>query len=241
MSEDEAKEFGEGAVARVFGTLASTESHDQLAKGKNQQRLGFSRLAGSTGDKDAWVVLLSRLAARASSTLDVQDGQAKTDRGALEKLSIADSIRDLLYRYILEDFRSRLNIGITWLNEEWYNDRVQLKFTAAQRSDDDSDVTVPLHYDRWATRLLEAILPYLDSRDTKILIRFLSEVPDLTTDIAQRVASLARDPERVNLCVQALLYVESIRPCNYSGRSGLTSSLLQIPDHVPATREGNMP
>ncbi|TQB70036.1 hypothetical protein MPDQ_001051, partial [Monascus purpureus] len=212
LSEEEATEVGKSAVARVFGTLVSTESPAQLAKARSQQRLGFSRLAGSSGDKDAWVVLLTRLATRASANLDVEDGQMKTDRGILEKQNISDSIRDLLYRYILEDFRSRLNVGITWLNEEWYNGRIQLKFTATHRSDDDSESTVPLHYDRWVLRLLDGILPYLDSRDTKILIRFLSEIPDLTVPIAQRIASLARDPERVNLCVQTLLYLIMFRP-----------------------------
>lgn len=213
LSEEEAGEVGKSAAARVFGMLATTETTPaQLAKGKSQQRLGFSRLAGSTGDRDAWVILLTRLATRASATLNVDESQTKRDQGTLRKPTISESIRDSLYRYILEDFRSRLNIGITWLNEEWYNDRIQMRFAAShRRSDEDDDgdeeTMVALHYDRWVLRLIDGILPYLDSRDIKILVRFLSEIPELTIPIAQRVASLARDPERVNLCVQALLYV----------------------------------
>ncbi|KAI9934442.1 hypothetical protein ASPWEDRAFT_43856 [Aspergillus wentii DTO 134E9] len=211
LSEDEAGEVGRSAVGRVFGMLASTEMAPKPAKGKSQQQLGFTRLAGSTFDRDAWVTLLTRLATRAPAGLEVEDGQ-KAEQGARKKPTISDSIRETLYRYILEDFRSRVNIGITWLNEEWYNDRIQMKFTASQRDPESEDVSVPLHYDRWALRLLDGFLPYLDSRDTKIFVRFLSEIPEVTIPITQRIASLAKDPERVNLCVQSLLYLIMFRP-----------------------------
>lgn len=199
LSEDEAGEIGRTAVGRVFEMLASTEVASKPAKNNSQQQLGFTRLAGSNFDRDAWVTLLTRLATRAPAGLE---GPAEASN---KKPTISNSIRDMLYRYILEDFRSRVTIGVTWLNEEWYNDRIQMKVTADRR-DEDEEPTVPLHYDRWVLRLLDGFLPYLDSRDTKIFIRFLSEVPEVTIPITQRVASLAKDPERVNLCVQSLLY-----------------------------------
>ncbi|PKY07021.1 mRNA cleavage and polyadenylation specificity factor complex subunit [Aspergillus campestris IBT 28561] len=211
LSEEEAAETGRGAVARVFGMLGTTDAAPTPAKGKNQQHLGFSRLAGSTFDRDAWVTLLTRLATRAPAGLETADKKAGTD-GSRKAPAISDSIRETLYRYILEDFRARVNVGIMWLNEEWYNDRIQMKFTASQRSEDDEETTVPLHYDQWALRLLDGFLPYLDSRDTKIFIRFLSEIPEITIPITQRVASLAKDPERVNLCVQSFLYLIMYRP-----------------------------
>lgn len=205
LSEDEAGEVGRSAVGRVFEMLASTEVASKAAKSKSQRQLGFARLAGSTFDRDAWVTLLTRLATRAPAGLEETGGSMK-------KPPISDSIRETLYRYILEDFRTRVAIGVTWLNEEWYNDRIQMKFTASQQRSGEDEVppVVPLHYDRWVLRLLDGLLPYLDSRDTKIFIRFLSEIPEVTIPITQRVASLAKDPERVNLCVQSLLYVRSL-------------------------------
>lgn len=200
LGEEEAGEVGRSAVARVFGMINVAETSPSTAKSKNQQ-LGFARLAGSTFDRDAWVVLLTRLATRAPAGLE---GGDKLGRG--RQTTISDSIRETLYRYILEDFRARLNIGITWLNEEWYNDRVQMKAASSQRNGaDEAEPTVTLHYDIWALRLLDGFLPYLDSRDIKVLVRFLSEIPEITIPITQRVASLAKDPERVNLCVQALM------------------------------------
>lgn len=207
LSEEEAGEIGRSAVARVFGMLNAAETSPPPAKGESQQKLGFARLAGSTFDRDAWSVLLSRLATRAPAGLETSP-PSKGDSIARRQTSIADSIRETLYRFILEDFRGRLNIAIIWLNEEWYNDRIQMKSAANQRDDaeEDSEPTVTLHYDTWATRLLDGFLPYLDSRDIKVLVRFLSETPEITIPITQRVASLAKDPERVNLCVQSLMY-----------------------------------
>ncbi|KAJ5752424.1 hypothetical protein N7520_009341 [Penicillium odoratum] len=211
LSEEEAGEVGRSAVARVFSMINVAET-EAPAKNKNQQQLGFARLAGSNFDKDAWVLLLTRLATRAPAGLEGGDKLGKGSSGRRQP-TISDSIRETLYRYILEDFRARLNIGITWLNEEWYNDRIQMKVVASNRYDDeDSQTTVVCHYDTWVIRLLDGFLPYLDSRDIKVIVRFLSEIPEVTVDITQRVASLAKDPERVNLCVQALMYLIMFRP-----------------------------
>lgn len=206
LTEEEAAEIGRSAVGRVFEMLTSSAMAPNPAKGKTQQHLGFSRLAGSTFDRDAWVTLLTRLATRAPATLEVDDKKPESDLRARKTPAISNFIRESLYRYILEDFRARVNVGIMWLNEEWYNDRIQMKFAATQRTEEDEEASVPLHYDQWVLRLLDGFLPYLDSRDTKIFIRFLSEIPEVTIPITKRVSSLAKDPERVNLCVQSLLY-----------------------------------
>ncbi|PIG83591.1 mRNA cleavage and polyadenylation specificity factor complex subunit [Aspergillus arachidicola] len=211
LSENEAAEIGRSAVGRVFDMLASSGVAPNTGKGKSQQHLGFSRLAGSTFDRDAWVTLLTRLATRAPAGLEVDCKKNDQDPSS-KRPTISDSIRETLYRYILEDFRGRVNVGIMWLNEEWYNDRIQMKFTASQRGEEDEESSVPLHYDQWSLRLLDGFLPYLDSRDTKIFIRFLSEIPEVTIPITKRVASLAKDPERVNLCIQSLLYLIMFRP-----------------------------
>lgn len=208
LSEDQAAEAGRGAVARVFGMLGSTAVTPNPVKGQGQQ-LGFSRLAGSTFDRDAWVTLLTRLATRAPAGLGAGDSKLGADGPVRRKPNISDSIRETLYHYILEDFRGRVNVGIMWLNEEWYNDRMQMKLASSNRTEE--EISVPLHYDHWVLRLLDGFLPYLDSRDIKIFIRFLSEIPEVTIPIAKRISSLAKDPERVNLCVQSFMYVSTPR------------------------------
>lgn len=220
LSEEDATEVGRSAVARVFSMINAAETDPSLAKVKTQQQLGFARLAGSTFDRDAWAVLLSRLATRAPAGLE---GGGKVDS---RRPTISDSIRQTLYRYVLEDFRGRLNIAIIWLSEEWYNDRVQMKAAATQRDqsdeEDDQEPIVPLHYDEWVVKLFHGFTTYLDGRDIKVLVRFLSEIPEVTLAVLQMVAGLAKDPERVNLCVQALMYVFFFYPDGISVHTNVT-------------------
>lgn len=205
LSEEEASDVGRSAVSRVFGMIDAVDVASSSSSQNKAQQLGFARLAGSTFDREAWVILLTRLATRAPAGLE---GDAKAKSGsasAKRQPAISDSIRETFYRYILEDFRPRLKVGITWLNEEWYNDRVRMKAANQERTNEDEETMVTLYYDTWVLRLLDGFLPYLDSKDIKILVRFLSEIPEVTIAITQRVASLARDPERVTLTVQALM------------------------------------
>lgn len=218
LTENEANEIGRAAADRVFemmiatpfkavaksvtaGGAAVVAAASTSASASSSDRKGFARLAGGSLDtKEAWITMLVRMATRAPAKLEAAAGEIRTSDG---RPTISNYIRDLLYRHILEDFRSRINIGIMWLNEEWYNDRMQMEAAASQRGKSE-EVSVPLHYDSWVLRLLGGILPYLDARDVKILIRFLSEIPEVTLPIIGRVQTLARDPERINLCVQAL-------------------------------------
>jgi symplekin len=211
LSKNEAAELGKGTVERVFGMVATLDQSSKTPKDISQ-KLGFGRLAASSFDRDSWVTLLTRLATRAPAGLEsdeageltkVENGHRSGPIVSSKPQVLAERIRGMLYRYILEDFRIRINVAISWMNEEWYNDRIQLKHVLSENGGNLDRVAVPRHYDRWVIRLLEGILPYLDARD-KVLIRFLSEIPDLSEALIERVKSLANDPERVGLCVQAL-------------------------------------
>ncbi|PGH00404.1 symplekin [Blastomyces parvus] len=214
LSVAEAAAIGKGAVERVFSMISTLEQPPKALKGS--EKPGFGRLAASSFDRDSWLVLLTRLATRASAGLDVDetDQLIKTEGShpslSNQRISMADGIREMLYRYVVEDFRVRINAAIAWMNEEWYNDQIRLKY-AASEGKGEHDVNVPKHYDKWVMRLLEGILPYLDARD-KVLIRFLSEIPELNPKLVQKTKTLANDPERVTLCVQALHYLVLVRP-----------------------------
>ncbi|KAI5309229.1 Vacuolar protein sorting-associated protein 17, partial [Ascosphaera atra] len=155
--------------------------------------------------------------------------------------SVADSIRDLLYRFVLEQFRGRINVAISWMNEEWYNDKIRQKAydeeKARREADGDTtEMTLPApkkHYDIWVVKMMEGFMPYLDSRDNKVLIRFLSETPELTQPLIEKVKTLANDPERVNLCVQAFQYVFPV--CPLLRIAGLLLTFHQLPSALQAT------
>jgi symplekin len=106
--------------------------------------------------------------------------------------------------YILDDFRPRLNLAISWLTEEWYADKTMAKMRPGLQG-------LP-NYSRWANRLVDRLLPYLDARDKNLLIRFLSEIPLIDREILDRVKTLARDPERISMCILAMQYLLMFRP-----------------------------
>lgn len=210
LSEAEIAELGTEAIERIFTVITSMPQSSKATKDA-PQALGFGRLAASSSDRDSWLTLFTRLATRASAGLECEESDNEDasmsgqpgDRPSGARNSMSNTIREMLYRYVLEDFRVRINVAISWMNEEWYNDQVQLKHAASKNTNNEDKPPIPHHYNHWALRLLEGILPYLDSRD-KILIRFLSELPEINSILIEKVKTLANDPERVNLCVQAL-------------------------------------
>jgi len=196
-------------VRHVFQLVGSLDAAGQPPA---KQKLGLNRLAASTNDRDSWVTILMRLATRAPAGLDdrarslSQDGD--TDQLVksedVEEPNVSNHIRQTLFMYILDDFRPRLNIAISWLTEEWYADKMTAK-THPELS------RLP-NYSRWVNRLLDRLLPYLDARDKNLLIRFLSEIPAIDRQILDRVKSLSRDPERISMCMLAMQYLLMMRP-----------------------------
>ncbi|CAD0096335.1 unnamed protein product [Aureobasidium mustum] len=200
LTTEQTVEYSKGAVSRVFSTLTAM---DQPASNKTQKP-GFNRLAAINHDRDAWITLITRLATRAPAGLD--ESKLKSESSSLSKgtFSLNDAIRESLYLYVVDDFRKRIDVGISWLNEEWYNDRIQ-------KQQNEEAEYIPEHYEKWMLKILDGIVPFLDAKD-KLLIRFLSEIPSINQDVLKRVVRLAKDPERVQLAVQALHYLILLRP-----------------------------
>ena len=204
MTYDEAEQLGKGAITRVFSMMNKLEEPSKNAKH------GLNRLAGSGYDKDAWVTVITRLATRAcpSAPEDASDGslEDKTITLGTQEYHLGDGIRETLWKFIIEDFRHRIDIAITWLNEEWYNDRILYSqpgdMEAAPLTRQGATIPKP-NYEKWVLKLLDAIIPYLDSND-KVLVRFLGEIPEISQTVLDRVKNMARDPDRVTLAVKAI-------------------------------------
>ena len=201
---DEAEGMGKGAISRVFSMMSKLE---EPAKA---QKAGLNRLAGSSFDREAWVTMITRLATRANPDLPGHEDDVEAEDKAIllraQEHSLGDGIRETLWKYVVEDFRHRIDIAISWLNEEWYNDRMRSQSQSAQESkntDDLADTQPKLHYEKWTLKLLDAIVPYLDAND-KVLVRFLGEIPEVSQALLDRVKNLARDPDRVSLAVKAI-------------------------------------
>ncbi len=215
LSEQDVQKYGDMTVHRAFGMLSSVDEtqKSKVAKG------GFNRLAATDYNRDAWVTILSRLATRASAGLDdpeegIKDEYAvKNTRG---NFRISDAVRDGLYQYILYNWKSRIDVAISWLNEEWYNDMILTETAEDSTMNGTSNGHTrskppPGNYHRCALRLIDGILPYIEHTD-KIIIRFLSEIPAIDYSILVRLKKMAEDPERIDLACNTLHYLYMFRP-----------------------------
>lgn len=216
LSELELAMLSEQSIAHVFETALISEQNNGFPKTK----LGLNRLAGSANDKDSWLTLMIRLATRAPAGLntvaaiqnEADNAQQPDTYQSLDGLTVPNRIRRQLFDYILDDWKHRLALGITWLTEEWYADKIQVVGT----TNGDIATTKPnpatTHYDYWAIRLLETLIPRFDKDDHRILIRFLSEIPSINKNILSQVKNLTRDPATVDICKKALQYLYLMRP-----------------------------
>lgn len=191
---------------------------DETQKSK-VTRSGFNRLAATDYGRDAWVTILSRLATRANVGLDDPDDGVKDEfavKSTKGSVAIGEAVRDGLYNYIIHDWKRRIDVAISWLSEEWYNDNVlaQSAKNSTKNGTDNhvSDTDTPKgNYQRCALRMFDGILGFIEHTD-KILLRFLSEIPALDHEILSRLKIMARDPERIELACSALQYLYMFRP-----------------------------
>ena len=212
LSIQEAQKYGDMTVQRAFGMLASMGEPNPKTK---TTKGGFNRLAASNFDRDSWVTIYSRLATRASAGLEDPDEDVKSEYGEVKKgsLDLSEAIRDSLYKYIMYDWKKRIDVAISWLNEEWYNDAVlSSQFSSNGCSNGNSTYSVSKYnYQRCALRLLDGIITYIEGTD-KVLVRFISEIPGLDATILGRMKKMAEDPERIDLAIMVLQYLYMFRP-----------------------------
>lgn len=165
---------------------------------------GFNRLAASSYDRDAWVTIMARLATRAATGLDTPERDIKQEDG--KRFVLSDTIREGLFNYFVSDFKRKIDVAISWLNEEWYNDRVQdMAFAASANggSDTGQGERPQRNYKRWLLRVIDTIGTYIEGSD-KWLIRLLSEIPEVDMEVLERINKLANDPQRVPLVIAVM-------------------------------------
>lgn len=195
LTPETALSAGNGTIVRVLDMMKSLEE----PTGK-KNKAGFNRLAAGSGSREAWMTILTRLATRSSAGLEEISLKGEED-SPIWAQSLSSNARDIIYNYVMEDFRRHIDVAVSWLCEEWYNDKVQSK----------TDRHHPMHYEKCALRLLDGFLPYLHTQD-KVLTRFLSEIPELNKTILARVKYMCRDPSVVKLALTSLLYLVIMRP-----------------------------
>ena len=235
LTKIESEEIGRGTIGRVFGMM-NVLDEPSAAK---RRKPGLNRLAGSNYDREAWITFITRLATRASGDLYDEDEQLKDPSALVNaqngKSNLSDTIRENLWSYVVEDFRLRIHIAIAWLNEEWFNDKMQEQAYSNRKGKDSKASSPKAKYEMWVLKVLDGIMPYLDAKD-KLLLRFLSEIPVVSELVLERVKSLARDPERVDLAVRAIQYV----PDSHNLLSAVDANTSQLPHLNETSGTGNL-
>ncbi|KAK4636334.1 mRNA cleavage and polyadenylation specificity factor complex subunit pta1 [Fulvia fulva] len=216
VNDMERDEYSKTAVTRVFETLKDMDN-DIRVKGKPAPaEHSFNRLAAASAsghDREGWVALMIRVATRGSGGNGNGVKGENGERSLAKKgrpFTVSWGIRESLLNYVMEAFRQRIDVAIMWLSEEWYSDRLSIKERQAEGEDVEDD-DFP-NYWHWTLRTLDAMVPYFDVKDDKVLIRFLSEVPAINEDVLDRVKRLAEDPERIQMSTKTLLYLIMFRP-----------------------------
>jgi symplekin len=145
-------------------------------------------LAITDWDKEAWTTILSRLSSRALTSIDS---------------SFPNILRERLFEYIMINFREHMDLIISWLTEEWYNDQI---------SNNSDNIMTTGTYEKWSTRIFDNILPFIEAKDSRIFLRFLGDLPLLTRIHVGKLKTLCLDPERQKLGFAAIKYLLLLRP-----------------------------
>ena len=202
LTTEMAEVYGNDAVERLLSYLKARSDGS-----KHNPKAGVNRLAARFNDRESWFTFASRLASRQENDpvpVKEEDGPVTSTALTISSRDYDQKayVREILYKYVLEDFRRRIDAAVSWLSEEWYSEQRDRR---AGRGGPSSA------YEALALRLIDGMLPYLTPQD-KLLTRFLSELPELTAAMLARVKSMCRDPSVVQLALTTLLYLVMMRP-----------------------------
>ncbi|OJA10681.1 hypothetical protein AZE42_01046 [Rhizopogon vesiculosus] len=180
---------------------------------------------------DMWMLLIVRMVTRVAHFDDglSEDGGDETkdseDKKALDLYSRQDNLRQTLCDYIMADFPSRLRLVTTWMNEEWYNDRIRMA--------DDPDWRP--NYESWLNQIISTYQTVLegkpegkpDNKD-KAFARFLLDLPSVPPDVFGLLRDLSVDPDKMHVGFTSLREFVLERP---SFRAEALQVLLELTTH----------
>ena len=174
----------QGSIDRIIQSIRTTDESISHRAGIQTKSITLDSLAMTEWDKEAWMTILSRLSSRALTPPEQTDSL------------LPNILRERLFEYIMINFREHMDLTISWLTEEWYNDTL-------------SNTNV---YQKWSTRIFDNILPFIESKDSRIFLRFLGDLPLLTNVHVGKLKTLCLDPERQKLGFAAIKYLLLLRP-----------------------------
>lgn len=185
LEEDQKKKEMGRIVERLISY--SNMSTNILSSGAESANRGINRVAVTEWSKDTWIAIASRLLTRGVCT-----------EGGMDEI-----IREHIFKYVMGNFRDRIEIIVSWLNEEWYSE-----FVKSDKAPDPENST----YYKWAGKILDQLIPLMEVEDSKTFLRLLSDLPELNKTLIHRINSLCIDPYRSQVGYRALKFLIMLRP-----------------------------
>ncbi|ODQ77757.1 hypothetical protein BABINDRAFT_163156 [Babjeviella inositovora NRRL Y-12698] len=205
-------------IAKYFETAGNATASQKLhatSESLNGVSNELNKTAIQDWSNDSWLTILSRLNTRGITSPGNNDE---------ENQILSDMIRQAIFDYFTQSISTRVDVVVQWLHEEWYSERVTneavlaAELTSAGLTDEqvkarvkDADIPTPT-YVTWCSKILDAVITYIEPSDRKIFIRLLGDVPYLNEDLVAKLASLCLDPVRSSIGIQALHFLILYRP-----------------------------
>ncbi|TFY68492.1 hypothetical protein EVJ58_g962 [Rhodofomes roseus] len=178
---------------------------------------------------DMWMLLIVRLVTRVTDP--APQGEGGTPEKAEDAMDVVsefyahqDRLRQTLCDYIMADFSGRLRLATTWMNEEWYNDRIQ----------EGRDRSWPPNYETWLNQIVAAYQTHLDGKD-RTFSRFLLDLPHVPPDVLHLMRDSCTEADRRQMGFAALREFVTQRP---SLRAEAMTILLELTTHPDKITRG---
>ncbi|KAH3678877.1 hypothetical protein WICPIJ_008804 [Wickerhamomyces pijperi] len=213
-----AKESENEDLVNSFNYGNKSSSTNNAATGEadiENSSINDGRLAISKWKKTSWLILLTRLATRGLNNKTERAGAGGEETQPLPSEEFSDLIREAIFNYCMENILERIDLVIDWLNEEWYAEYVKnSKLQEGQTNNDALSVATPTYF-KWAEKLLDSTIPFIESSSPsskRNFVRLLSDLPHLNRNIVFKLKSLCIDPLRNALGMQSLTFLLMFRP-----------------------------
>ncbi|TDL24074.1 hypothetical protein BD410DRAFT_767966 [Rickenella mellea] len=206
LQEEERSAIVRASMARMWDG-----SGDLVPVGGDGTMADSHRPNQGASPNDLWMLLLVRMVTRvahpdpASNTeserIVPMEEQDEQEPMKVDTVSQMERVRNTICDYIIADFPTRVRLAITWMNEEWFNDRIQQS----------EDPNWRQNYPTWVHHLVSRYEPLLDAKD-RTFARFLLDIPLVPPDVLNLLRDLCIDQERMQVGFTTLREFVSQRP-----------------------------
>ncbi|KAJ7180551.1 Symplekin tight junction protein C terminal-domain-containing protein [Mycena filopes] len=220
LSDDERVALVRSSVARIWDGSEDLKSNGEGLPPDSTQ-------AGGHGPTEMWMLLLVRMVTRVVDPPPVGPDEGADSVVLNDFYDRQDRLRQTLCDYIMADFPARIRLATTWMNEEWYNDRIQLGVDPDWRP----------NYDTWLNQIVASYQTLLDGKD-RTFSRFLLDLPAVPEDVLGLLRELCVDtnsPERMQVGFVTLRGLVTQRP---SMRADALNVLLELTTHSDKKTRG---